>query len=112
MRTRRIYVCDFCGYESDCAIDVETCEAGHIGNGLSVEQYRDWLGLKEIVSALSARVHLTKNSETEEKLDKAIAELLAFEEEHNIKEDIGKSASSEVFGDIVFPECTMGFGLR
>lgn len=87
MRTVHIYICDFCGYKSDCAIDVETHEAKHIGNGLSLKQYRDWLGLKKIVSAMSARVNLTKNSKTESDLDKAITELIDFEKEHNIKEN-------------------------
>lgn len=87
MKTKYIYICEFCCYESDCAIDVETHEAGHIGNGLSLEQYRDWKGMKSIVSDLSARVYLTKNSETEESLDKAISKLLAFEKEHGIQED-------------------------
>ncbi len=87
MRTKRVYICDFCGYESDCVIDVEKCEAGHIGSGLSVKQYREWLGLKEIVSNLGKKIYYNKNAETEEMLDEAIAELVAFEKQHDIGEE-------------------------
>lgn len=81
---KHIYTCDFCGFNSEVAIETETHEATHFRNGLTLEEYRDWKGLKEIASHMGAKVSLCKNENTENEFNKAIEELLTFEKNHGI----------------------------
>lgn len=84
MTIRRVYECDYCDYKSNNAIECEIHEASHIGNGLSLEEYRRWEALKAIAANCSMKMCISKNSETESDFDNALKNLKDFEESHGI----------------------------
>jgi hypothetical protein len=65
---------------------MEKHEANHFG--LTVEEFHHWNTLKESVRSCSSTIYQTKNEETERLLDEAVAKLVAFEKEHNIKDGV------------------------
>ncbi|MGF7010550.1 putative HAD superfamily protein [Lachnospiraceae bacterium PF1-22] len=85
MITRTTYKCDYCDFERHSSLEVETHEATHIGNGLTLEEYRQWKSLNELFIRHSVRVRGCKNQETEGELDMAIKQLMEFENKHGIE---------------------------
>ena len=77
-----MYVCETCGKESSEYDDIYACEAKHLGLTASEKQELDHLYLA--VTRCSHRIMYSKNSETEAAYEKAIHDLIAFEESHGI----------------------------
>ena len=82
MKTKIVYVCEYCGNQYDSVIEAAQCEADHLGLTLKqLSEYNDLL-LEERKAGL-ARSY-TNNQETRDRLEKAIQAVLVFEKEHNM----------------------------
>ena len=77
-----MYVCETCGYESKSRDDVEKHEASHLG--LTVSELHEYNTLKSFASYMGSVVLSSNNNETQQKFDKAIDDLVAFESKHGI----------------------------
>ena len=84
MKHYTMYVCETCGYESRNVDDMEAHEAGHLG--LTVSELHEYRALKSFAEYTSSVLCYTNNEKTRAAFDKAIKDLVAFEEVHNIKE--------------------------
>lgn len=84
MEVKHTYICNFCSYRSESAEETEAHEASHIGNGLTLSEYRYYKGLIESVRRKSAQVYLSNNGITREELDNSLEKLINFEKEHGI----------------------------
>lgn len=84
MKQYTVYVCETCGCESKSFDDMEAHEAGHLG--LTVKELHEYNALKSFAKYMGGIVSNASNDETREKFDKAIDDLIAFEEKHNIKQ--------------------------
>lgn len=82
MKEYIMYVCETCGKESSDYDDIYECEAKHLGLTVSEKQELDLL--YSAVTRCSHRIMYSKNDETESAYDKAIHDLIAFEEAHGI----------------------------
>lgn len=78
MKRHVIYECEKCGMKSETYDEIYECEASHIG--LTSNQMLEYEGLKEKVRFKSGIVSSRSNSLTRGELDKAIDELIEFEE--------------------------------
>lgn len=83
MKRYVIYECEKCGVKSEMYDEIYECEANHIG--LTSIQMKEYESLKEKVVRKSGIVGSTSNDLTRRQLDKAIDELIEFEEKHNIR---------------------------
>ena len=83
MKRYTMYVCETCGYESRSFDDMEEHEASHLG--LTVEELHNYNALKSFARYMGGVISHTSNDETRAKFDKAIEDLVAFEEAHKIK---------------------------
>lgn len=83
MKQYTMYVCETCGYESRSFNDMEEHEANHLG--LTVEELHNYNALKSFARYMGGVISHTSNDETRAKFDKAIEDLVAFEEAHKIK---------------------------
>lgn len=79
-----VYVCETCGYESRSFDEVEAHEANHLG--LTVKELHDYHALKSFASYMGSVVASTNHEQTRAKFDEAVEKLVAFEQEHRIKE--------------------------
>lgn len=86
MKQYTIYVCETCGYESRSVDDMEAHEAGHWG--LTVTEFHEYNALKSFAKYMSGIVSNTGNADTRGKFEKAIDDLIAFEEAHSIEQRI------------------------
>ena len=84
MKYYTMYVCETCGYESKSVDDMETHEAGHLG--LTVSELHEYRALKSFAEYTGSVLYCTNNENTRAAFDKAIEDLVAFENAHNIKE--------------------------
>lgn len=82
MKTKTIYICETCGFESDNKEKVLICEAKHLG--LTPEEKRVYDNLNECVIRYANTVSKTNNQYTRDVLDAAVIRLLAFEVEHGL----------------------------
>ena len=81
MKRLAIYQCEYCdftGTKDQC----EEHEAKHLG--MSVSEYRHYKKLKEEVNDASYTVNRRKNAKTEAAYDRAIKNLLEFEQMHGL----------------------------
>lgn len=62
---------------------MEEHEANHLG--LTVEELHNYSALKSFARYMGGVIYHTSNDETRAKFDKAIEDLVAFEEAHKIK---------------------------
>ena len=83
MKRYTMYVCETCGYESRSFDDMEEHEASHLG--LTVSELHNYNALKSFARYMGGVISHTSNDETRAKFDKAIEDLVAFEEAHKIK---------------------------
>lgn len=83
MKQYTMYICETCGYESRSFDDMEEHEANHLG--LTVEELHNYNSLKSFARYMGGVISHTSNDETRAKFDKAIEDLVAFEEAHKIK---------------------------
>lgn len=83
MRMYQVYVCECCGKESQSHDEIELCEATHMG--LSVAEKRTWDALKSAAKYFGSVVSTRNNEQTRAAYDKAIEELVSFEQSHGIK---------------------------
>ena len=84
MKHYTMYVCETCGYESRSVDDMEAHEAGHLG--LTVSELHEYRALKSFAEYTGRVLCSTNNEKTRAAFDKAIKDLVTFEEAHNIKE--------------------------
>lgn len=83
MKRYTMYVCETCGYESRSFDDMEEHEASHLG--LTVAELHNYNALKSFARYMGGVISHTSNDKTRAKFDKAIEDLVAFEEAHKIK---------------------------
>lgn len=83
MKQYTMYVCETCGYESRSFEDMEKHEANHLG--LTVKELHNYNALKSFARYMGGVISHTSNEETRGKFDKAVEDLVAFEQEHNLK---------------------------
>lgn len=86
MTKRNIYQCSVCGKESDNYSEIFNCELCHLQ--LSRDELKKWKSLKAECREKGQVIHYCKNEATENDFDKAISNLVKFEETHNLN---GKS---------------------
>ena len=82
MKYYTMYVCETCGYESRNVDDMEEHEAGHLG--LTVSELHEYRALKSFAEYTGKVLYSTNNENTRATFDRAIENLLAFEEAHSI----------------------------
>lgn len=82
MKRHIIYECEKCGKQSRKYDEIWECEANHLG--LTSKEMIEYTDLKEKVRNCSCTVSIENNDETRAKQDKAIDELIEFEERHNL----------------------------
>lgn len=82
MKSYTTYVCETCGYKSRSFDDMEQHEADHLG--LTVVELHEYHALKRFASYMGSVIFEKKNEETEKQFDKAVGDLMAFEEKHNL----------------------------
>ena len=82
MKHLDLYKCEICGFESQNAEDVLSCEAKHLG--LTVKEKEEYNSLKSYVAYMGTVVNRTKNERTESAFDEAIQKLLDFENAHHL----------------------------
>lgn len=83
MKQYTMYVCETCGYETRSFDDIEAHEAGHLG--LTVEELHTYNALKSFARYMGGVLSHESNNDTRAKFDKAVEDLMAFEEAHKIK---------------------------
>ncbi len=82
MKTKTIYICETCGFESESKDAVLSCEAKHLW--LTPEEKRIYDNLNDCVIRYANTVSKTNNQYTRDILDAAVTRLLAFEVEHGL----------------------------
>lgn len=83
MKQYTMYICETCGYETRSFDDMEAHEASHLG--LTVEELHTYNALKSFARYMGGVISHTSNNDTRAKFDKAVEDLVAFEEKHKIK---------------------------
>ncbi len=84
MLTITMYKCEECGKVSKSLREILDCEASHLG--LTVEEMKEYKLLQEKAKNASFSVWITANDKTRACEEKAIKELIAFEQKHNLTE--------------------------
>lgn len=84
MKQYTMYVCETCGHETRHFDEMEEHEAGHLG--LTVKELHSYSALKSFARYMGGVLSHTSNDETRGKFDKAVEDLIAFEEEHNLRQ--------------------------
>ena len=87
MKMYQVYVCETCGHKSIDRDEVELCETKHMGLK-SLEDKHTYDALKGLVKHCSAVLSSCSNDQTRAAFDKAIKQLIAFEEKHGIASSI------------------------
>ncbi len=82
MRMYQMYVCSYCGRESQDGDEIESCEARHFG--LTVKEKHEWDVLKANAKYCGSVVYDTNNEETRKAYDDAIHKLCEFEQLHKL----------------------------
>lgn len=83
MKTVIRYQCEKCQKIYPTSHEAFLCESGHYG--LTVEDYSQWMALKNIAEKAGRIVSITKNEKTESAFDEAIQTLIHFEKEHHLE---------------------------
>lgn len=83
MKMYQVYVCETCGHESRRQDEVELCEAKHMGLH-SLEDKHTYDALQVHAKYCSHVVSIRSDEQTRAAYDKAIRNLIAFEEEHGM----------------------------
>lgn len=76
------YQCSVCGKESNNYSEIYNCELKHLQ--LSAEELKEWKILKAECRRKGQLIYYCKNETTENDFDKAISDLVKFEEAHNL----------------------------
>lgn len=82
MRTYTVYVCETCGLELRDAMKMREHEASHLG--LTLDEMLTYQSLKNRVKSAGMASYLANNDSTQQELDDAANELVAFEKAHNL----------------------------
>lgn len=83
--TKKItYECSVCGKESNNYSEIFNCELLHLQ--LSRDELIEWKMLKERCRRKGQLIYYYKNETTEKDFDKAISDLVKFEEIHNLND--------------------------
>lgn len=76
------YQCGSCGHIFNTERGARVCEA--IDYGLSDTEYDEWERLTENADKAAKSAYCTKNEDTEAAWGRAVKDLLAFKESHNL----------------------------
>ncbi len=85
MRTKTIYICEFCGSEHKTSMDAFLCEATCLG--LTSEQYQEYNDLLKKERHVFGVVACTNNPETRKACDDVVAEVIAFQKKYGFKDN-------------------------
>ena len=83
MKSYTMYVCETCEFECRSIKKMMEHEAEHLG--LTVKELEKYNAIQSWIKYVSGVVATTNNKRTREEYDKAIENLIAFEEKHGIK---------------------------
>lgn len=86
MKTCTAFVCEKCGKISLSREEIEVCESSHYN--LSIDDYRNWIKLKEAAASMGSKLFRTNNVNTRKMFDESIDELLNFERSHGLVESL------------------------
>lgn len=82
MKVYQMYVCDKCGFESRNLVDVDLCEARHMG--LTLDEKHQWELLDSTAKRCTATLSTTNNETNRNLEEEAYRKLFAFEKEHHV----------------------------
>lgn len=81
MKTRTVYICEFCHSEYKTSSEAYKCEAKCLG--LTVEQYKEYVNLLQEEKRAFSSASCSMNDEIIKRCDKAVKAVLDFKREHN-----------------------------
>ena len=84
MKQKILYCCEICGRKFDNKYDAQEDEAKCYG--LTPQEYRHWKDLCGAAAQAGRIVASRKNLDTDGAFDRAIRELISFEETHNLND--------------------------
>ena len=84
MKKIELFVCEFCGKKSKNSREIYECEASHIGNGLTADEYETYQSLKYLYGYTKEKYENMKDEESRESLINVTNRLKVFKREHGI----------------------------
>lgn len=81
MKTKIIYICEFCDSQHKTEKEAYECEANCLG--LTINEYKEYLDLLEEERRAFSQVHVCRNKETIKRCDDAVEAVIVFQEKHD-----------------------------
>ncbi len=81
MKTKTVYVCDFCNKEYKNSMDAYKCEAKHLG--LTIDEYKKYMKLLKEERRAFIVASSVVNDEIRKRCDDTVKAVLDFQKEHN-----------------------------
>lgn len=85
MKTKTVYMCDFCNKEYNRSIDAYKCEAEHLG--LTIDEYKEYMNLLEEERRAFSAASSVVNNEIRKRCDDTIKAVFDFQKEHNFTDN-------------------------
>lgn len=80
MKTKIIYICEFCDRQYKTSKEAYECEAKCLG--LTTNEYKEYLELLEEERRAFSQLHVATNDTTRKRCDDAVKAVIAFQEKH------------------------------
>lgn len=80
MKTKTIYICDFCNGQHNTSKEAYECEAKCLG--LTVDEYKEYQFLLREEQNAFSEVSCVNNERTRKRCDDAINAVIAFQKKH------------------------------
>lgn len=85
MKTRTIYICDFCNKEHYTTRNAIECEATHLG--LTVDQYKEYMGLLKEERDAFGQASCASNDQIRKRCDDAVKAVLDFQKKYGFTDN-------------------------
>lgn len=85
MKTRTVYICEFCHSEYKTSKEAYECEAKCLG--LTVEQYKEYVNLLQEEKRAFGVASCYMNDEVRKRCDDVVKAVLDFQKEHNFTDN-------------------------
>lgn len=80
MKTKIIYICEFCDRQHKTEKEAYECEANCLG--LTINEYKEYLDLLEEERIAFSQRHVVNNEITRKRCDDAVKVVIAFQEKY------------------------------
>ena len=85
MKTKTIYICEFCDRQYRTSKEAYECEAKCLG--LTTDEYKEYLDLLEEERRAFSEASCTNNDRTRKRRDNAVKSVIEFQEKHGFKDN-------------------------